>query len=480
MSDVWAQAAAEPSMTPQRRQWWRRQGATTVDDILTMRHRRKIIAVGSPKGGAGKTPTSLGMASATARASRTDVVVVASGMTSSLPKRIKTSTTTASVMDVIAALDHFDQPGTRIDDLADFTHIQPDGVHVLTAHPDATVGKQITRAQFARLLRVLSACYGVVIVDTGNSYADEMDSAAYAAATSLVIPVTWSEDVVQEAVELVIHLHEIGMGHLVNTAVTVLTGKIPPDADPARVKHWRDTFKRHTAALIEVPYDRHLDAGRQIRHQRLGVKTRAAFADISRHALGAPVHRHAPVPTRPLAQMTAPSGDMTPLDDAEVMPKRVQAPPTDRVETTPVSPVAAEPARVAESVSTDAAQTSRSLITCAAVKLRGGDGKYDAQAYCDDQRTSYRAETEMDAQMAALDGLSSLAVKKAIRIPVRVVMTSGTVRDLVITREGQLASTTHEEGTASAIHEAVAMLSEDGSSVGPDVLPAVENPITVH
>lgn len=327
-----------------------------ADDILTMRHRRRVIAVGSPKGGAGKTPTSLGMALAIARASRTDVVVVASGMTSSLPKRIGT-TTTASVVDVIAALDRLDQPGTRIDDLVDFMHVQPDGVHVLTAHPDAKSGKEVTRAEFARLLRVLSTCYGVVIVDTGNSYADEMDAASYAAATSLVIPVTWSEDVVQEAVELVIHLHEIGLGHLVTAAVTVLTGKVPPDADPARVKHWRHTFERHTAALIEVPYDRHIDAGRQIRDRRLGAKTRASFDSISRHALSAPVHRNAPMHTTPFPvasghlPLADDAEDLIPFDDAIVSAPLLVTPEGARrgdIEAPEESEIAPEPAPVAE------------------------------------------------------------------------------------------------------------------------------------
>jgi MinD-like ATPase involved in chromosome partitioning or flagellar assembly len=241
--------------------------------------RPMTVVVVQPKGGAGKTPTTICL-SAAFGAHRGGYVVgwddnetrgtLAVRVANPDDKR----TTVWDLLSDLAAFERFD---ARVGDLSYYVRAQPD------AHFDALVSDdnpgnmaQIGEDEFHRLHRVLQRFYRLIVVDTGNNVRSPNWQAAVNAADVVVVVSTYQRDAGYSASWVLDHLAQTGREELARNAVTVLTA-----ADPTTDKTVRaqliEHFSVRTRAVAEIPFDPQLAHGGSIRWADLAPRSRSAW-----------------------------------------------------------------------------------------------------------------------------------------------------------------------------------------------------------
>ncbi|WP_375489681.1 hypothetical protein [uncultured Jatrophihabitans sp.] len=241
--------------------------------------RPKTVVVVQPKGGAGKTPTTICLASAFGAYRGGYVVGWDDNETrGTLAVRVaNTGQQTSTVWDLLGALDEFERFDARVGDLGYYVRAQPD------AHFDALVSddhpgnmSQIGEDEFHRLHTVLGRFYRMIVVDTGNNVRSPNWQAAVNAADLVVVVSSYQRDVGYSGSWVLDHLAQTGREELARNAVTVLTA-----ADPTPDKQVRNQllehFRSRTRAVAEIPYDSAIAHGGPIRWTELAEATRNAW-----------------------------------------------------------------------------------------------------------------------------------------------------------------------------------------------------------
>jgi MinD-like ATPase involved in chromosome partitioning or flagellar assembly len=250
-----------------------------IHDIQRGFSRPMTVVVVQPKGGAGKTPTTICLAAAFG-AHRGGYVVGWDDNETRGTLAVRASNPDdqrATVWDLLGDLDKFERLDARVGDLSYYVRPQPD------AHFDALVSDdnpanmaQIGEDEFHRLHQVLQRFYRLIVVDTGNNVRSPNWQAAVNAADLVVVVSTYQRDVGYSASWVLDHLAQTGREELARNAVTVLTA-----ADPTTDKTVRDQllghFRARTRAVVEIPYDNEIAHGGPIRWSHLTADTRNAW-----------------------------------------------------------------------------------------------------------------------------------------------------------------------------------------------------------
>jgi MinD-like ATPase involved in chromosome partitioning or flagellar assembly len=250
-----------------------------IADIQRGFSRPMTVVVVQPKGGAGKTPTTICL-SAAFGAHRGGYVVGWDDNETRGTLAVRVSnpdSQRATVWDLLSDLAAFERSDARVGDLSYYVRPQPD------AHFDALVSDdnpgnmaQIGDTEFQRLHTVLQRFYRMIVVDTGNNVRSPNWQAAVNAADLIVVVSTYQRDVGYSGSWVLDHLAQTGREDLARNAVTVLTA-----ADPSTDKTVRnqllDHFRARTRAVAEIPYDRELAHGGPIRWTALEPATRNAW-----------------------------------------------------------------------------------------------------------------------------------------------------------------------------------------------------------
>jgi MinD-like ATPase involved in chromosome partitioning or flagellar assembly len=250
-----------------------------VRDIQRSFSRPMTVVVVQPKGGAGKTPTTICL-SAAFGAHRGGYVVGWDDNETRGTLAVRVSNPDhqrATVWDLLSDLAAFERFDARVGDLSYYVRAQPD------AHFDAVVSDdnpgnmaQIGEDAFHRLHRVMQRFYRLIVVDTGNNVRSPNWQAAVNAADLVVVVSTYQRDVGYSGSWVLDHLAQTGREGLARNAVTVLTAADPTTDGTVReqlIAH----FSARTRAVVEVPYDQELAHGGPIRWTQLSRESQTAW-----------------------------------------------------------------------------------------------------------------------------------------------------------------------------------------------------------
>ena len=250
-----------------------------INDIQRGFSRPMTVVVVQPKGGAGKTPTTICLSAAFGAYRGGYVVGWDDNETrGTLSVRVNNpDSQRATVWDLLSDLAAFERYDARVGDLSYYVRPQPD------AHFDALVSDdnpgnmaQIGEDEFQRLHKVLQRFYRMIVIDTGNNVRSPNWQAAVNAADLVVVVSTYQRDVGYSGSWVLDHLAQTGRDDLAHNAVTILTA-----ADPSTDKVVRGQLLEHftarTRAVCEIPYDQELAHGGPIRWTYLAPETRNSW-----------------------------------------------------------------------------------------------------------------------------------------------------------------------------------------------------------
>ena len=248
-------------------------------DIQRSFSRPMTIVVVQPKGGAGKTPATIGLASALGAHRGGYVVGWDDNETrGTLAVRVDNADhQTTTVWDLLRDLPSFERNDARVGDMSHYVRGQGAAQFDALVSDDSPGNMaQIGEGEFHRIHAVLQRFYRQIVIDTGNNVRSPNWQAAVNAADQIVIVSTYSRDVGYSGSWVLDHLIETGRAELAASAITVLSAADPRQDMTVR-SELIDHFRQRTRTVVEIPYDPLIALGGPIEWTRLKPETRRAW-----------------------------------------------------------------------------------------------------------------------------------------------------------------------------------------------------------
>jgi MinD-like ATPase involved in chromosome partitioning or flagellar assembly len=240
------------------------------------------ITVANPKGGSGKTPTTLLLAGALGQARGGGVVAWDNNeLRGNMHLRTHDTNSRSTVTDLLKAMQMLTQPDARLGDVGAYLRHQVSGQYdVLTSA--TTTYAQIEAADFDQIHRLLSRFYKVLVIDTGNNEGSSNWREAMKASDVLVIPIKWKSLSCAAAVQMLEELDHQGLDaqRLIRRAVIAVSNG-PGDVNKDVEKQLRPYFESRAAAVIDIPTDMHIAAEGPLDHSSLQPATRRAALELA-------------------------------------------------------------------------------------------------------------------------------------------------------------------------------------------------------
>lgn len=253
----------------------------SVADIVAGWPGVKRVAVVNDKGGAGKTPVSILLAAAIARASTLPVAVFdnneSAGMAKDRVEVVGQHDATAKDLATQSA----GQEKMSATEVMQYMHYHPeDRYHLLAAHHprivDNEVDPPLSRDEVGAVYRALAEPYRLVVTDSGNSWTRENWGAMVARADQLVVPMVTSKDRFRRAEDTLNNLYNLGgvFQDLTRNAVVVVSTWQP--GDRAVAADFADRWEGRVREVVVIPYDEHVGS-HNLRFDALKPATQDAF-----------------------------------------------------------------------------------------------------------------------------------------------------------------------------------------------------------
>jgi len=232
------------------------------------------LMVANPKGGTGKTPTSLVLAGEFGEARGGGVVVFDNNENRGTAAQRSYFSHTRTVADLLEYADELDKPEAQFTDLAYFLAHQNSGKYYVLAS-DESVTRQVDQELFARVHRILSRFFAVIIIDSGNNELASNWLAGLDVADGLVVPTQWRQDHVVTANKMLKTLRE--REHPILDRTMIVGTNAPAAEQPGPRQAAFEWFQgRHHLPVMEIPTDAHIHEGGVVDRSKLAPKTRRA------------------------------------------------------------------------------------------------------------------------------------------------------------------------------------------------------------
>ena len=238
----------------------------------------RTIAVLNGKGGAGKTPTSILLASNFARLGSGSVVAADGNVTrGTLGWRTEQGPHNATILDMVPQTEALMDPSARNGDVAAYTHHQTiDQFDVLRSNPLLLSTEQkLTPEELDGIQQVLTRYYRMIIWDTGNDEGDSLWLRIVSHADQIVVATTTRTDHAEAGRLLLQGLsgRDERSATLAANAVVVIS---QADREEPPATSLVDGFAGIAREVVTIPYDRAMRE-QWLRSDKLAPATRAAW-----------------------------------------------------------------------------------------------------------------------------------------------------------------------------------------------------------
>lgn len=238
----------------------------------------RTIAVLNGKGGAGKTPTSILLASNFARLGSGSVVAADGNVTrGTLGWRTEQGPHNATILDMVPQTEALMDPSARNGDVAAYTHHQTiDQFDVLRSNPLLLSTEQkLSPKELDGIQQVLTRYYRMIIWDTGNDEGDSLWLRIVSHADQIVIATTTRTDHAEAGRLLLQGLsgRDERSAALAANAVVVIS---QADREEPPATSLVDGFAGIAREVVTIPYDRSMRE-QWLRSDKLAPATRAAW-----------------------------------------------------------------------------------------------------------------------------------------------------------------------------------------------------------
>lgn len=238
----------------------------------------RTIAVLNGKGGAGKTPTSILLASNFARLGSGSVVAADGNVTrGTLGWRTEQGPHNATILDMVPQTEALMDPSARNGDVAAYTHHQTiDQFDVLRSNPLLLSTEQkLSPKELDGIQQVLTRYYRMIIWDTGNDEGDSLWLRIVSHADQIVIATTTRTDHAEAGRLLLQGLsgRDERSAALAANAVVVIS---QADREEPPATSLVDGFAGIAREVVTIPYDRAMRE-QWLRSDKLAPATRAAW-----------------------------------------------------------------------------------------------------------------------------------------------------------------------------------------------------------
>ena len=238
----------------------------------------RTIAVLNGKGGAGKTPTSILLASYFARLGSGSVVAADGNVTrGTLGWRTEQGPHNATILDMVPQTEALMDPSARNGDVAAYTHHQTiDQFDVLRSNPLLLSTEQkLSPKELDGIQQVLTRYYRMIIWDTGNDEGDSLWLRIVSHADQIVIATTTRTDHAEAGRLLLQGLsgRDERSAALAANAVVVIS---QADREEPPATSLVDGFAGIAREVVTIPYDRSMRE-QWLRSDKLAPATRAAW-----------------------------------------------------------------------------------------------------------------------------------------------------------------------------------------------------------
>lgn len=234
------------------------------------------IAVLSLKGGVGKTTitATLGSTFASIRGDRV-IAVDANPDRGTLSQKVPLETPN-TVRHLLR-----DAEGIRsYSDVRGYTSQADSRLEVLASESDPAVSEAFSSADYTKTLEVLERFYTLVLTDCGTGLLHSAMAAVLEKADMLIVVSSASVDGSRSASATLDWLDAHGYQHLVRNGITVINA-VRPRSGKVDMRKVIDHFSRRSRAVVQVPFDPHLEEGAEIGLDHLKPATREALLEMA-------------------------------------------------------------------------------------------------------------------------------------------------------------------------------------------------------
>jgi MinD-like ATPase involved in chromosome partitioning or flagellar assembly len=234
------------------------------------------IALLSLKGGVGKTTitATLGATFASTRGDRV-VAVDANPDRGTLSQKVPLETP-ATVRHLLRDAEGI----AAYSDVRAYTSQGPSRLEVLASEQDPAVSEAFSSDDYARTLEVLERFYSLVLTDCGTGLMHSAMAAVLAKADVLIVISSGSVDGARSASATLDWLDAHGHEDMVRNSIAVINA-VRPRSGKVDMKKVVDHFSRRCRAVLQVPFDPHLEEGAEISLERLRPETREALIELA-------------------------------------------------------------------------------------------------------------------------------------------------------------------------------------------------------